>query len=227
MDYIINTDGKRKHHPGAPFEREYRIIEFDEWSDTYEIPEFTIWDPWVTVHLKRTYCNNILTDKGDAWLSSICLPFDVDRDQLKREFGDDVIIAEFASVAKTHYTKVPVGFNFKEVPSIEAGKPYLIKPSKENDKDYYEFFKVKNFIENPIDIEIDGFIMKGLFTKKVYSIMDFESPWIIDDGLMTHFLSWIDRSQLEAFSCYIMTNNKFYKALEIWYNIEKDPSLHQ
>lgn len=89
-----------------------------------------------TVKLKRTFTLN-------SW-NSFCVPFNIDNAQLTSQFGTDVTLAEFTSLTSEYV-------NFSTKTEVEAGKPYLIKPTKaaSSDDGYYEFTGVTELLETP------------------------------------------------------------------------------
>ena len=70
------------------------------------------------------------TINAGEW-STICLPFDMDEDQVKAAFGDDVELADFTSWSfegtATNVEKITIGFT--DVTEIEKNHPYIIKVS--------------------------------------------------------------------------------------------------
>jgi hypothetical protein len=70
------------------------------------------------------------TIKAGEW-STICLPFDMDEDQVKEAFGDDVELADFTSWSfegtTANVEKITIGFT--DVTEIEKNHPYIIKVS--------------------------------------------------------------------------------------------------
>lgn len=89
-----------------------------------------------TVKLKRTFTLN-------SW-NSFCVPFNIDNAQLTSQFGSDVKLAEFTSLTSEYV-------NFSTKTEVEAGKPYLIKPTKAaaSSDGYYEFTGVTELLEAP------------------------------------------------------------------------------
>ena len=77
----------------------------------------------------------------DDW-NTFCVPFDITEEEAKEAFGDDVKISAFNGTTTTGTT-----VNFNTETSIEAGKPYLIKPSIESPADGYKF--TMKTISNP------------------------------------------------------------------------------
>lgn len=87
-----------------------------------------------TVKLGRTFTVN-------SW-NSFCVPFAIDNAQLTSQFGTDVKLAEFTGLDASNV-------KFTTVSAAEAGKPYLIKPTKDNTDSYYEFSGVTSLLASP------------------------------------------------------------------------------
>lgn len=87
-----------------------------------------------TVKLGRTFTMN-------SW-NSFCVPFGIDNAQLTSQFGTDVKLAEFTGLDASNV-------KFTTVSAAEAGKPYLIKPTKDNTNGYYEFSGVTSLLASP------------------------------------------------------------------------------
>jgi len=73
--------------------------------------------------ITTTYVTN-RTFAASEW-QAICLPFDLDKDELKATFGNDVELAEYTSLSGT-----TLNFTPQEKLALHAGVPYLIKPSQ-------------------------------------------------------------------------------------------------
>ena len=73
--------------------------------------------------ITTTYVTN-RTFAASEW-QAICLPFDLDEDELKATFGNDVELAEYTSLSGT-----TLNFTPQEKLALHAGVPYLIKPSQ-------------------------------------------------------------------------------------------------
>ena len=75
----------------------------------------------------ETYANVTLarTIKADTW-NTFVVPFDIDNDELKAAFGDDVAVAEF-SENSDDANAVTVNFDPMTTPAITANKPVLLK----------------------------------------------------------------------------------------------------
>lgn len=68
--------------------------------------------------------------KKDVW-NAICLPFSMTEQQVRNAFGEDARIAEFKKVDESGKNAV-ASFGMHYYQLITAGKPCLIKPSKES-----------------------------------------------------------------------------------------------
>lgn len=73
--------------------------------------------------ITTTYVTN-RSFAASEW-QAICLPFDLDEDELKATFGNDVELAEYTSLSGT-----TLNFTPQEKLALHAGVPYLIKPSQ-------------------------------------------------------------------------------------------------
>lgn len=110
-------------------------LEETEESAAYNSKQQTEIASTATVKLKRTFTVG-------SW-NSFCVPFDIDNAQLTNQFGTDVELAEFTGLDNSNV-------KFTTVTSVEAGKPYLIKPIKAAASDgYYEFSGVTSLLASP------------------------------------------------------------------------------
>lgn len=75
----------------------------------------------------ETYANVTLarTIKADTW-NTFVVPFDIDNDELKAAFGNDVAVAEF-SENSDDANAVTINFDMMDTPAITANKPVLLK----------------------------------------------------------------------------------------------------
>ena len=75
----------------------------------------------------ETYANVTLarTIKAGTW-NTFVVPFDIDNDELKAAFGNDVAVAEF-SENSTDANAVTINFDMMDTPAITANKPVLLK----------------------------------------------------------------------------------------------------
>ena len=79
------------------------------------------------------------TLKGNVW-NSFCAPFAISETMVTKVFGDGVVVKKLKD---SSFASGALSFTFEEAASIEAGKPYIIKPSAD--------------VENPrfVDVVID------------------------------------------------------------------------
>ena len=79
------------------------------------------------------------TLKGNVW-NSFSAPFAIDADMVASVFGTGVVVKKLTG---SSFENGALSFTFEEAASIEAGKPYIIKPSAD--------------VENPrfVDVRID------------------------------------------------------------------------
>ena len=98
-------------------------------------------------------CTTYVQNKSFAantW-ATICLPFNLDEDELKNYFGDDVQLAEYTRLDGAGTLMV---FSKQANLLLEAGVPYLIKPSKAVNKP--TFTEVVLSIQTPKTIKISS-----------------------------------------------------------------------
>ena len=65
------------------------------------------------------------TLKGNVW-NSFCAPFAISETMVTKVFGDGVVVKKLKD---SSFASGALSFTFEEAASIEAGKPYIIKPS--------------------------------------------------------------------------------------------------
>lgn len=110
------------------------IIELHETASTFTPPTLASGSE-AEVHLYRKLTL-------DSW-NSFCIPFAVDGTQLKEQFGDDMQVGEYTSFSDGNLC-------FTSVDKIEAGKPYLLRPTKVCETDgYYTFSGITSFADAP------------------------------------------------------------------------------
>ena len=135
----------------------------------------------VNVTLKRTMVAN-------EW-NTICLPFDVSKEQAQTAFGEGVKIAEL-NAGSTGTT-----LSFNSANAISATKPYLIKPSKENTSNEYVFKNV-----NVAKKDADAVITKDeLAFVGIYNMVDITKN-VTEVLYDTHYAAFLG------------AGNKIYKA---------------
>ncbi len=88
-----------------------QTVTLDEQSDTYTQPVLSEGVAAATVQLRRTLTS-------DSW-NSFCVPFDIPSSQVKAQFGDDAVVAEFTGVDATT-------LHFTPTDHVTAGQPCLL-----------------------------------------------------------------------------------------------------
>lgn len=115
----------------------------------------------VSVTLVRSFT----TDR--SW-HALCLPFNVSAMQMKRIFGNDVMVQEFESV---YIDSDGLLMNFVGTDgNIEAGKPYLIKPAKEVDNPVFKHVTIT--VAEPQTVSKGDYKFIGLFSPKTFTAND-------------------------------------------------------
>lgn len=94
--------------------------------------------------------------KDPEWLT-LCLPFSVDAQMLKNVFGDDVKLRGFDHVEGSV-------INFSPATEIKAGRPYILKITKDIPNDRVVFTNVKIENDSPESCSDKGYSMTGIFT---------------------------------------------------------------
>lgn len=103
----------------------------------------------VYVQLKRT-----LTPT--QW-NTFCVPFTISADMIAEKFGVGTLVYTFGSMNGNV-------MNFKAATTIEAGKPYIVKPTKEV---VDPIFTGVNIVESdPVQLGENGFYMQGTYGAK-------------------------------------------------------------
>lgn len=93
----------------------------------------------------------------DTWYT-ICLPFNVAKEQLVEVFGgENVELRTF-----DHMEDGTVMY-FKHVDDLAAGVPYLIKPNKNLDNLLFENVKIDMAAHPDLQVGADGYFMKGTY----------------------------------------------------------------
>lgn len=123
----------------------------------------------VDVQLKRS-----LTP---AQWNTFCVPFTISKDVITEKFGAGTLVYTFGSMTGNV-------MNFTASTTIEAGKPYIVKPTKEV---VDPTFTGVNIVESdPVKLGADGFFMQGTYGAKTD---------LLDDGT----------------NLFLGEGNKFYK----------------
>lgn len=119
------------------FEADAKIKEYDQTA--------------VHFNLKRSFVAD------DTWYT-ICLPFNVAKQQLVEVFGgENVELRTF-----DHMEDGTVMY-FKPVDDLEAGVPYLIKPNKNLDSLLFENVKIDMAAHPDLQVGADGYFMQGTY----------------------------------------------------------------
>lgn len=118
------------------FEADAKIKEYDQTA--------------VHFKLKRSFVAD------DTWYT-ICLPFNVAKEQLVEVFG-----GENVELRTFDHMKGTVMY-FKPVDDLAAGVPYLIKPNKNLDNLLFENVKIDMAAHPDLQVGADGYFMKGTY----------------------------------------------------------------
>lgn len=103
----------------------------------------------VDVQLKRTL--------SPAHWNSFCVPFTISADVIAEKFGAGTLVYTFGSMNGNV-------MNFKASTAIEAGKPYIVKPTKEVVDP--TFTGVNIVASDPVQLGENGFFMQGTYGAK-------------------------------------------------------------
>lgn len=122
------------------FEADAKIKEYDKTA--------------VHFKLKRSFVAD------DTWYT-ICLPFNVAKEQLVEVFG-----GENVELRTFDHMKGTVMY-FKPVYDLEAGVPYLIKPNKTLDSLLFENVKIDMAAHPDLQVGADGYFMQGTYQATV------------------------------------------------------------
>lgn len=121
------------------FEADAKIKEYDQTA--------------VHFKLKRSFVAD------DTWYT-ICLPFNVAKEQLVEVFGGEVELRTFDHMEGTV-------MYFKPVYDLAAGVPYLIKPNKNLDNLLFENVKIDMAAHPDLQVGADGYFMQGTYQATV------------------------------------------------------------
>lgn len=122
------------------FEADAKIKEYDKTA--------------VHFKLKRSFVAD------DTWYT-ICLPFNVAKEQLVEVFGGKKV------ELRTFDHMEGMVMYFKSVDNLEAGVPYLIKPNKNLDNLLFENVKIDMAAHPDLQVGADGYFMKGTYQATV------------------------------------------------------------
>lgn len=118
------------------FEADAKIKEYDKTA--------------VHFKLKRSFVAD------DTWYT-ICLPFNVAKEQLVEVFGGKKV------ELRTFDHMEGMVMYFKSVENLDAGVPYLIKPNKNLDNLLFENVKIDMAAHPDLQVGADGYFMKGTY----------------------------------------------------------------
>ncbi len=101
---------------------------------------------------------NLTRSLTSSQFNTFCLPFALDDDRLQELFGAGYDLEEFVSSSLEDDV---LSLEFSKVTSLEAGKPYLLKPSVEVTNPSFEGVTIS--ATAPVDIETSFIDFKGTF----------------------------------------------------------------
>lgn len=123
------------------FEADAKIKEYDQTA--------------VHFKLKRSFVAD------DTWYT-ICLPFNVAKEQLVEVFGDEKV-----ELRTFDHMEDGTVMYFKYVDDLAAGVPYLIKPNKNLDSLLFENVKIDMAVHPDLRVGADGYFMQGTYQATV------------------------------------------------------------
>ena len=123
------------------FEADAKIKEYDKTA--------------VHFKLKRSFVAD------DTWYT-ICLPFNVAKEQLVEVFGGKKV-----ELRTFDHMEDGTVMNFKHVDDLAAGVPYLIKPNKTLDSLLFKNVKIDMAAHPDLQVGADGYFMKGTYQATV------------------------------------------------------------
>lgn len=103
----------------------------------------------VDVQLKRTL-------SPEYW-NTFCVPFTISADVIKEKFGEGTQVCTFGSMEGTM-------MNFAHSTSIEAGKPYIVKPTKEVVDPTFTGVNIEAVAAKQVGA--NGYFMQGIYSVK-------------------------------------------------------------
>lgn len=93
---------------------------------------------------------------GSDWWNTFCVPFNISEENVASVFGADCQIREFTGVADDGKTLL-----FTSTDYIEAGKPYLVRPTATVTNPVFDFMNIEGVA--PETVEYSGFKMVGIY----------------------------------------------------------------
>lgn len=167
----IFTDGELIVDPNVPDDYGEPVVEFHEDATEVVLPEGM--PEKVTVKLYRTA---MALNKRNVFSA----PFSMSAEQIEATFGEGTVVYQYLrSVgSKLYYT-----FSTK----IDAGKPYVVVPTKEHEGDYYEIMKVdtSTFTDQPIDVVKGSFAFRPVLCRT--TDLPSEAWTYSGKGMFTHY----------------------------------------
>lgn len=166
----------------SPADYEQNIVTLDETSVSYSAPAMAD----ATVRLKRSFSLNM-------W-NSFCVPFDISASQLQSQLGTDVKVAAFTGCTETT-------LQFSSVSDVEAGRPYLVKPTKDPGTDgYYEFTGISAFGQDPVAVSQGDVDYVGSFVQTTAP----EAAYVLRKNEVYHLVSPMT---MKGFRAYFVDNS--------------------
>lgn len=179
----IFTDGELIIDPNIPDDYGEPVVEFHQDATEVGLPEGM--PEKVTVRLYRTA---MTINKRNVF----SVPFKMSAEQIESTFGKGTVVYQYLRSigSKLYYTPSS---------KIEAGKPYLVIPTKEHEGDYYEIMKVETstFCDEPIDVVKGSFA----FCPALCRITNLPSDiWTYSEkNQLTHYSNPTDISGFRAY----------------------------
>lgn len=162
-----------------------QCIVLDEQSTNYTKPTIDE-DKSATVRLIRKLTIG-------SW-NTLCLPFAVSVEKLKEQWGDDTEVVEFSSLEGTT-------LHFKNVNTmLEAGHPYLVRPTKQPTGSYYEFDGITTFATTVTECNKSSVAFKGSFVKTTAP----NRAYVISQNKLYHLVSDME---MKGFRGYLWQTN--------------------
>lgn len=99
------------------------------------------------------------TATAGTW-NTVCLPFKVSANRIKYLFGEGTVVQAFTGV--TRGADGEVYLDFTPVATMEAGKPYLVRPALDVDR-AFPFFEMGFSSPTPQTVTHDGYAFSGTY----------------------------------------------------------------
>ena len=147
-DYFVSANTSLNIKMGETEAEFYPVISLSENNTNTAIGTYS--GQMVDVNLTRSLTS--------SQFNTFCLPFALDNDQLEDIFGAGYDLEEFVSSSLEDDV---LSLEFSKVTSLEAGKPYLLKPSVEVTNPSFEGVTIG--ATAPVDIETSFIDFKGTF----------------------------------------------------------------